>query len=342
TDHGSDFGPIALPGRPTRSEPRALRPPAGLDPFPDVVGPAIPAPGPDPASGPTAVPDPPVARDAQGAGPDPTPDSEAESGTRQAKAFAVFARLHDVTDAPTEDEVPGTAGRVEPSAADVAPVLGADDEAFRRRGEALEPIQAEFLKLLKRTLADEQNEVLDALRRHHPTGVDDLLASAAEHQGRWMAVATASLDAAASAGAAVTSGHPSGTTDLAAELAATLVAPLRERIDRSFEAADGDLDGVADRVRALYREWKIQRLPEIGPRFVVAAYAHGLFDGTNKGAKVRWVVDPTRDPCPDCDDNVLAGVVVKGETFPTGNDHAPAHPGCHCLVLVHEDVLLTE
>jgi hypothetical protein len=184
--------------------------------------------------------------------------------------------------------------------------------------------------------------VLDALRRTKPASVTDLLQSADQHAAAWTEVVSASLVAAAKAGADYGGGKAGSTKELAKQLAGALTAPLRERIDRSFEASDGDLDAVADRVRALYREWKNQRLPEIASTYVVAAYTSGLFDAANKGAKVRWVVDPSRPPCPDCDDNVLAGVVVKGEAFPTGNAHAPAHPGCHCLVLVHEDVLLTD
>jgi hypothetical protein len=36
--------------------------------------------------------------------------------------------------------------------------------------------------------------------------------------------------------------------------------------------------------------------------------------------------------CPDCDDNALEPT-VKGEAFPTGQPHPPAHPGCRCLLV---------
>jgi hypothetical protein len=45
------------------------------------------------------------------------------------------------------------------------------------------------------------------------------------------------------------------------------------------------------------------------------------------------VVDPSCEACPDCDDNALAGKVTKGDTFPTGDTVAPAHPDCRCLVV---------
>ncbi|MDQ2650597.1 MAG: hypothetical protein M3Z03_13745, partial [Actinomycetota bacterium] len=276
----------------------------------------------------------PVAADAEPAVPEPAAAWEPEPGPEKASsATAVFARLHESVAQGSPSDGDPTDEPHEPSA---------DELAFQHRTEALAPIEAELAKRLKRALADEQNEVLDALRRTSPTGAADLLQSADQHAARWAEVVSASLVAAAKAGADYGTGKAGSTKDLAKQLAATLTGPLRDRIDRSFEAADGDLDAVADRVRALYREWKMQRLPEVGTTHVVAAYARGLFDAANKGAKVRWVVDPSRPPCPDCDDNVLAGVVVKGEEFPTGNANAPAHPGCHCLVLVHEDVLLTD
>jgi hypothetical protein len=163
--------------------------------------------------------------------------------------------------------------------------------------------------------------------------VDDLLPAADEQRGTWAEVARPMLYEAAAAGAVWSGGRSSPVRDLADELAGGLVLPLRERIERSFVASDGNLDDVADRVRALYREWKNQKLPETAPHFVAAAYARGLFDGMPAGTKVQWVGDPLEPSCPDCDDNVLAGAIAKGEDFPTGGPCAPAHPGCRCLVL---------
>ena len=141
------------------------------------------------------------------------------------------------------------------------------------------------------------------------------------------------LTDAATAGPPGRGGKPGSIAELADELARSLTAPLRDRIDRSFGAADGNLDDVADRVRALYREWKGQRLTDTSRHYVAAAYARGVFDATSGGAEVHWVVDPLGGRCPDCDDNVLGGSIEKGSEFPTGHVCAPAHPGCRCLVL---------
>ena len=234
------------------------------------------------------------------------------------------------------EEVPDEheANQAEETGRDDGP--GPVDEAnrpFAARRAALTAVEKELSRRMKRGLADEQNEVLDLLRRAKPTGVDDLLPAVDEHAARWAEAVTASLVDAAAAGADWSGGKPSSVADLADELARGLTLPLRERIDRSFSASDGNLDDVADRVRALYREWKGQRLGETTAHFIAAAYARGVFDGVAAGAMVHWVVDPSAGPCPDCDDNVLAGAIAKGSEFPTGNPCAPAHPGCHCLVL---------
>ena len=48
---------------------------------------------------------------------------------------------------------------------------------------------------------------------------------------------------------------------------------------------------------------------------------------------MRWVVDDVDGPCPDCDDDALAGLLPKGEEFPTGQTYPPAHSGCRCLLV---------
>jgi hypothetical protein len=223
----------------------------------------------------------------------------------------------------------------DPEAADDAPQADAVTEPtpFSERDQLLDPIDKELGRRLKRALADEQNEVLDRLRREKPKGVDDLLPGADEHAARWADVAATSLTEAAAAGATWAGGAAKATDGLADELATGFTAPLRDRIDRSFSAADGNLDDVADRVRALYREWKGPRLTDTSRHYTAAAYAQGVFDAVEKGSAVRWVVDPLGGRCPDCDDNVLGGGLVKGAEFPTGHLCAPAHPGCRCLVL---------
>ena len=266
-----------------------------------------------------------VADAAPGGGDEPVPNLPA--------ANDVFARLRAEHEAGPEVEVAEVeVAEVAEVEVDAAPEPPDDPRGapFRARDEALHAMDKELSRRLKRSLADEQNEVLDLLRRTKPKGVDDLLPSADDHAARWADTAAPGLAEAAEAGAG--GDTPTSVTDLADELARHLTAPLRDRIDRSFAASDGNLDDVADRVRALYREWKGQRLSETSRHFLAAAFARGLFDGVAPGGRVQWVLDPAAPPCPDCDDNVLAGAIAKGEEFPTGHVCSPAHPGCRCLV----------
>jgi hypothetical protein len=234
---------------------------------------------------------------------------------------------------PGADAAPEDATEEEETAAGPPPAEDDSPTPFSERDALLEPVDKELARRLKRALADEQNEVLDLLRRAKPKSVDDVLPDPAAHAARWSEVVVATLGDAAGAGATWAGGKAGAVTDIADDLARSLTAPLRDRIDRSFAAADGNLDDIADRVRALYREWKGQRLIETSRHYTAAAYAQGVFDATRKGASVHWVVDPFGGRCPDCDDNVLGGELEKGIEFPTGHTCAPAHPGCRCLVL---------
>lgn len=269
------------------------------------------------------------------------PDGEAtEVGASAAESPAVESPVDEEGPVADEPDVAPAADLVVKDEVVVDPLTSADavpDASFAARADAVAPIDKELRRRLKRALADEQNEVLDLLRRAKPKGVDDLLPSVDDHAARWADAAIPPLDAAATSGAASLGGTAATVSDLANDLAQSLTGPLRERIDRSFAASDGNLEDVADRVRALYREWKGQRLSEASEHFVAAAYARGVFDAVDPAAKVRWVVDPSAGACPDCDDNVLAGAISKGDDFPTGNACAPAHPGCHCLVLAQTD-----
>jgi DivIVA domain-containing protein len=213
-------------------------------------------------------------------------------------------------------------------------VLDPDAAVLDARDEDLEPVERELGRRLKRVLADEQNEVFDLLRRDRPASLDDVVPGAVEHARRYAAAALPDLDAAASAGAASIDGKVTGSCSaLATELGDSLVEPMRERITRSFDECEGDLEEVTERLRSLYREWKGQRIGSAVRHYAAAAYAWGLYEVTPPGAELRWLVDRSGDACPDADDNALASGVRKGESFPTGVLCSPAHPDCRCLVI---------
>ncbi len=210
---------------------------------------------------------------------------------------------------------------------------------FEQRAEALVPIEASLTRKLRRVLADEQNEAFDRLRQGSKIpGLDALVGSPAEHGRRYAEAARADLEAAARSGAELI-GHGAGggapeLDDVMTALGTAVGEPLRERLTACLSDAGGDLDEATELVRAAYREWKTQRLEAAAADALLAAFSRGAFDAAPEGCTLRWLVAPDQAPCPDADDNALAGDLDRGQPFPTGHLHAPAHPGCRCQVVI--------
>ena len=234
----------------------------------------------------------------------------------------------------------------EPPADDTADEADEADEAveesrFRRRDAALVPLIVASARKLKRVLADEQNEVLDALRRKEPVrNLDVLVPWQSEQADRYADAIGAELLAAAMAGAdsvgsaAQVDAGPSGPiAPVREQLAADVIAPLRERLERSVAEGEGDNDAVAKRARGVYREWKTQRIDEQLDDLFRLAYCQGAMSALGAGARVTWEVDPDGPPSPDCEDNALGGPVTIGDAFPSGHVTPPMHPGCRCLLV---------
>jgi hypothetical protein len=215
---------------------------------------------------------------------------------------------------------------------------------FEQRDADLTPLIVGAARKLKRVLADEQNEVLEALRRNEPVrALDALLPSVGDHIARYGGAISDDLAGAAQAGAALVAPTGSGPLRKADAAAATkaaddvlaewMVMPLRERLERCVLDGDGDNAGIGKRVRAIYREWKTQHIDEQLDDVLRTAHGRGVFAAIGTGTPVMWVCDPTHQGCSDCDDNSLAGSVKAGEAFPTGHLCAPAHVGCRCILL---------
>ena len=227
---------------------------------------------------------------------------------------------------------------VEPVATPEPPPEPDPDAALvARRDAALVEVERTLSRRIKRELSDEQNELLDAVRRQKGTPtVDKALPALDDHLSRYRDAALPGLAAAATAGADLlaASGKAPKTKvgDLADDLAKELIEPLRDRIENCFRDAAGDEEELAERLRACYREWKGQRVDQAASRLALAAANRGLLDRLAPGTLVHWIVDDGENPSPDCDDNALAGDLPKGEAFPTGHVTPPISPHCRCLV----------
>ena len=231
-----------------------------------------------------------------------------------------------------------------PSADEAVPDSGGDT-SFARREAALAPVIAAASRKVKRVLADEQNDLLQLLRRKEPVrALDALLPKADEHIARTLeAVADDLLDAALAGAASLDKGSKAAhkkallaadATRVAREhLANVLVDPLRERLDREVADAAGANTDIANSVRRLYREWKNHRIDSAVDDAIRQAFGSGALASVPVGTKLVWAVDPDGPASPDCDDNALAGAVAAGDPFPTDHLCAPAHPGCRCMLL---------
>ncbi|HEY7136833.1 MAG TPA: DivIVA domain-containing protein [Acidimicrobiia bacterium] len=219
----------------------------------------------------------------------------------------------------------------------------ADAALVRERDAALKRVHRDLVRAAKRAVQDEQNELLDVLRqqRGRPApeavlpGLDDQLIA-------WTAVVRPALDTAyAAAGRAVTGTQHDGAApgELVDDVVRTLVLPLRERVYDAVATSGSEATGAADedatqRINARYREWKTDLDAAIGD-LLTAAWGRGTLDAAPAGAKLRWVPEH-EGRCPDCDDNALEPT-TRGEAFPTGQAHPPAHPGCRCILAVDVD-----
>ncbi|MGH9025940.1 MAG: hypothetical protein ACRDWD_07475, partial [Acidimicrobiia bacterium] len=221
---------------------------------------------------------------------------------------------------------------------------GPVDPAIAQRDEVLEPVAVSLARQAKRAVQDEQNALLDALRRRR-AATDPLAVVPAldEHAAAWSEILRPALDRAygtaylaeAPAKAPGSRLPPEGApVALVAELAHAVVLPLRERVIDAIRQAP-DADALAQRVAARYREYRGQYLEPALEEALAIAYARGIYDGAPEGSILRWVPNQIGQ-CPDADDNALEPT-RRGGRFPTGQQYPPAHPGCRCALAVIND-----
>jgi len=210
-----------------------------------------------------------------------------------------------------------------------------DDEARVARDAVLDPLQRELGRKVKRALQDEQNDVLDRLRtvKGKPSAAE-VLPSATEAIAVLAATLRSPVDAAFAGGRIAVGARNARTTAPAAMidgLAAAMVERLHERLVEAIEGAGSDEAAVTQRLGARYREFKGQSLDAVVGDTLAAAWALGVYDAAPPATVLRWVPAEV-GTCPDCDDNGLEPT-VRGDAFPTGQLHPPAHPGCRCLLI---------
>lgn len=268
------------------------------------------------------------------------------AGLRAARAEAVVEARSVLAEAPSA-EAPesepaasdGVGGLPEPASPveGLAPPDGASVAHAIDHQASLTTAREALGSALKRVLADEQNEVLDRIRRlrkNQVPSVADVLGDRAVLAERLAATAVEPLGAVAATGMASMShgrrSRPPAGRPMAAALGAEIANPLHERLRRGLGDAGADTREASELVRAAFRECKTQKIAALVADATSSAYHQGVLAGAGKKAALRWALDDADEACPDCADNALAGPVVRGGAFPTGHHHPPAHAGCRC------------
>ena len=226
-----------------------------------------------------------------------------------------------------------------------APVV--DPARFEERNEELSPVVVAMARKLKRVLADEQNTVLGHVRaKRSSLDIDAVLGTEAEHSARYATAVAEDSMAAASAGAKsvkAAGGSSRRVTQKAiaahavSAITAGLVAGFREDARIAIGEAEGDREVLLGLIRDVYRSWKTERIDSHVDDIACSSYSHGAYLALEPGSKITWMAEPDTNCCSECEDNSLGGSVVRGDDFPTGHSHPPAHAGCRCLVAPVQD-----
>ncbi len=197
------------------------------------------------------------------------PQPEPEPGPEPATDLETAAEGSDGSlDAPEADED----GKVEE---------GEHRDELDERDEVLNDLTRALGRAVKRSISDEQNEVLDLVRRKE-RDLEDLLPTPEAHVERMAAAMIPPLTEAAAAGArldgAADTLNSSAIQDIAAEVAVELVVPLRERLEQCVAESGDDNDVLVERLRDSYREWRTQKVDQVAARAVLIAFNRGVLD----------------------------------------------------------------
>lgn len=280
-------------------------------------------------------------------------DTDGDMAGSSARVTSLFARIKQEA---TADEVHGeAAARLIPTEA--APSepdeLSSDLTTLpldERCARVLTELERTLARHVKRELSDEQNELLDAVRRDTTSpAARDVLPDPEDHVERYASAAYASVSDAAVAGGQLLG--PDARTagavprvggmarDVAAELAAEIVAPLRDRLEGNFADATDDEDQgtLTEAIRACYREWRTRRVDPAVGQAVLTAFNRGVLIAARTGVGLRWHLEAGTPGCEECASNAAAGGTAAGEPFPSGHDSPPVHDGCRCVLVAADE-----
>lgn len=208
-----------------------------------------------------------------------------------------------------------------------------EDAPSARAARAVSALLPGALKRAKRIAQDDQNALLDALRRHKGRpAASALLPDVASQTDAWAEALGGVIADAYDAGRLSLGGDATDApSDLAGGLVGALLEPVRVRWTAAIDDADDTADAI-EHINARAREFRSQQLEAAVADALAGAYARGAFDAAVDGATLQWVLAASGCGA-DCADNALEPT-VKGQPFPTGHLHPPAYAGCRCSLTV--------
>ncbi|MEZ5311647.1 MAG: hypothetical protein R2735_13890 [Microthrixaceae bacterium] len=242
--------------------------------------------------------------------------------------------------------------------ADETPDLEGDEEMdelakvsslLDARDELLVPVERQILRSLRRIASDEQNDVLDRLRRHKKgrPAIAEVIPTTERMLDVFGEGLIGDFSAAAEAGHTFWSAVGGVTTtplfemtadsrDRLVKLLGEFISLHRAHLERAMDQAEEageDNDGLAQLIKSVYRDWRQSALTEMASDLAIAGFSHGERNAAGSGTPWIWIVDNGGLPCADGEDNALAGPVPSDEEFPTGDLAPPAHAGCRCILV---------
>lgn len=277
-------------------------------------------------------------------------DAASEPGPQSGKAEPVSGVLSESGDGTQNDpdderaELGGGADYLQE--VDVRPPSELDEatiELLDAREEILAPTATMLFKKVKRLLSDEQNDLLDKVRRS--SGSEVVLEKLLDEKEQIDALALASLDFfeqvrlgvaelfSENNGSAARREISKHAVRYSEAFAKEVVLPMRRRIEEAL-ALDSTVEdqATAAAVGAIYRDVRSNRLEPLISQYVNTVFCATIMHESGYESFV-WVTDPQDTPCADCLDNSLAGATIRGEEFPTGHNHPGIHSGCRCLLV---------
>ncbi len=125
----------------------------------------------------------------------------------------------------------------------------------------------------------------------------------------------------------------SGFSQLTGDIDKTTVDRLATAIADAYEYG-ADFDGTVAAIKSEFVDMTATRAKMIAQTELNDAYNQSILHfGKEAGAEFKyWETDLA--PCPICIENSLEGRIPIEDSFPSGDDAAPAHPNCLCSVAV--------